>query len=60
MLEALFAFVSAHEWAQWLFVAFLFLPPMVFALITGQRGLASLSTVLGWWALVLMLALAMV
>ncbi|UBQ06334.1 hypothetical protein LCC91_04375 [Tepidimonas taiwanensis] len=60
MLETLFAFVSAHAWAQWLFVAFLFLPPMVIVLVTGQRGLASLATVLGWWALVLMLALAMV
>lgn len=60
MLETLFAFLSAHEWAQWLFVAFLFLPPMVFALITGQRGWASLDTVLGWCALLLLFALALV
>jgi len=60
MLETLFAFVSAHEWAQWLFVAFLFLPPMVIVLITGQRGWASLDTVLGWCALLLLLALALV
>lgn len=60
MLDPLFAFISAHSWAQWLFVAFLFLPPMVMVLVTGQRGLASLGTVLGWWAFVLMLALAMV
>lgn len=60
VLDAVFAFVSAHEWAAWLFVAFLFLPPMAIVLIAGQRGFASLGTVLGWWALLLLLALALV
>ena len=60
MLESFLAYINDHAWAQWAFVAFLFGPPLLASLHPSQRGLASLNTILGWFAFLIMLALLLI
>lgn len=57
MVEAIFAYINEHTWAQWAFAGFLFVPPLLLG--WNRHGLASLDVVLSWFALLILLALAL-
>lgn len=57
MLEPFLAYINDRTWAQWAFVLFLFVPPMLMSWGEGARGLASLDIIIGWCAFLLMLLL---
>lgn len=56
MLESIFSYINDHVWAQWAFVLFIFAPPIIVSATRGERGLASLSTIIAWFAFLFVLA----
>ena len=57
MLESLFAYLEAHDWARWAFVAVLFAPPLLASLSPRVGFVGSLGNIAGWWALLIIVAL---
>lgn len=56
MLESILSYANDHAWARWAFVLFLFAPPIIISAVNGERGFAPLSTIIGWFALLFILA----
>jgi len=56
MIGSILSYINEHTWAQWGFVLFLFVPPMLIALVSGARGFAGLDIIIGWFALLLIIA----
>ena len=56
MLESILSYANDHAWAGWTLVGLLFAPPMLISLAQGERGISPIGTMLGWWALLLLLA----
>jgi len=59
MLDTLFAYISDHTWAQWAFGLLLVAPPVLISWANGERGLAPVGTFLGWWVLLIGIAIAL-
>lgn len=60
MAESIFAYINDHTWAQWAFALFVIAPPMLITLARRKSGLASLDTIIGWFAVLLILALIII
>jgi hypothetical protein len=57
MLDSLFSYINEHTWAQWAFGLLLVAPPVFISWANGERGLAPVGTILGWWALLIIVAI---
>ncbi|MEW5782778.1 MAG: hypothetical protein ACOY6N_01545 [Pseudomonadota bacterium] len=57
MLESILSYANDHAWAGWTLVGLIFAPPMLISLAQGERGISPIGTMLGWWALLLIVAL---
>jgi hypothetical protein len=60
MLDSLLAYISDHTWAGWAFGLLIVLPPVLISLANGKRGFAPIGTILGWWALLILIGIALV
>ena len=59
MLESILSYANDHAWAGWMLVGLLFAPPILISFIQGERGISPIGTMLGWWALVFIVALVL-
>lgn len=60
MAGSILGYINEHTWAQWAFALAVFAPPLLITLARGERGFASLNTIIGWFALLLILALVLI
>lgn len=56
-MESVLSYIDAHTWAQWAFGLLLVVPPAFISWANGERGLAPVGTILGWWALLISVAI---
>lgn len=59
MLESILSYANDHAWARWALALFVFAPPILMAAARGASGLQSLDIIIGWLALLLILAVLM-
>lgn len=58
-METLLSYIDAHTWAQWVAGLLLVVPPVFISWANGERGLAPVGTILGWWALLIIVAICL-
>ncbi|TSE28877.1 hypothetical protein Tchar_02651 [Tepidimonas charontis] len=59
MLDSILSYANDHAWAGWALTLFLFAPPILMAAAKKASGLQSLDMIIGWLALLLILAVLM-
>lgn len=59
MLESILSYANDYALARWALALFVFAPPILMAAACGANGLQSLDMIIGWLALLLILAVLM-